>query len=94
MLYHLLRQGATLFLQLATDDFLQLQHLGSCGVKKREHGADLFHRIPSAKGTEAEGHQCSLGLAQEVPDFLWLVCPGLKVHLGPRVGFGGLMTNN
>jgi hypothetical protein len=38
-----LRQGATLYLQLATNNFLQLQHLGSYGVKKWERGADLLH---------------------------------------------------
>jgi hypothetical protein len=63
MLYHLLRQGMALCLQLAADDCLQLLHLGSCRVKTRECGGDLFDMIPGVEGTEAEGYQCSLGLA-------------------------------
>jgi hypothetical protein len=64
ILRHYLRQGAALCLQLATVDFLQLQHLGSCEVKKWECGADLLHRIPDVEGTEAKGHPCNLGLAE------------------------------
>jgi hypothetical protein len=72
ILHHCLRQGVALYLQLVVADFLQLQHLGSCGVKKWESGADLLHWIPGVEGTEVEGRECSLGLAQEVLDFLCL----------------------
>jgi hypothetical protein len=57
ILRHCLRQGTT------TTDFLQLQHLGSSGVKEWGHDADLLHKNPNMEGTEAKGHQCSLGLA-------------------------------
>jgi hypothetical protein len=44
----------TLCLQLAIANFLQLQHLGSYGVKKWERSTDLLHRIPGAEGTETK----------------------------------------
>jgi hypothetical protein len=85
ILCHCLHQGAALCLKLATNDFLQLQHLGSCKVKKWEHGTDVLHRIPDVEGNEAEGNQCSLGLAQQVPDFLCLTCSGYLELLQPAV---------
>jgi hypothetical protein len=77
--------------QLAADDFLQLQYLGSCRAKKWECGTDLFHRIPCEEVTEAAGHQCSLSLAQEVLDFLCLASPGYLELLQPAVSGSHLL---
>jgi hypothetical protein len=91
MLCHLLHLGATLCLQPAADGILQFQHLGSYIVKKWEHCADLLHRILGAEGNEAEGHQCCLGLAQEVIDFLCLTCLGCLELLQPATRGGKLL---
>jgi hypothetical protein len=74
VLCHHLCQSTTLRLQVLADGLLQLQYLGPCDVKQREHGAHLPNWVPGAEQTEAKGHQCSLGLAQKVPDFLCLDC--------------------
>jgi hypothetical protein len=63
MLCHRLHQSTTLRILLLTDDLLQLQHLGSCGIEQRERGTDLLYRILETEWTEAEGHHYSLGLA-------------------------------
>jgi hypothetical protein len=88
---HILRQGTTHCLQLATDDLLQLQHLGPSRVKQWKCGADLFHRIPGVEGTKAEGHQRSFSLAQKVLDHLCLTCPGCLELLQPSASDGQLL---
>jgi hypothetical protein len=69
-LHNCLHQDTTLHLESVTDGVLQLGHLDPSRVKKMKHGILLLHRDPRTKGTEAEGHQGSLNLAQEVPDSL------------------------
>jgi hypothetical protein len=91
ILCHCLREGTTLCLQVATDDLLHLQHLGSCGVNKWECDPDLLHRIPGAEASEVERHQCSLNLAWEVLDFLCLTCPGCQELLQPTVSGSQLL---
>jgi hypothetical protein len=68
-----------------------LQTSSTFRVKKWERGADLLHRIPDAEGTEVEGHQCNLNLAQEVPNFLYLTCPGCLELLLPAMSGSQLL---
>jgi hypothetical protein len=76
VLRYLLRQDATLDLQLVIDDLVQFLHLGPCGVKRWEHSAHLLYRFPRAEWTKAEGHQRSLSLDQKLPNLLRLDRPG------------------
>jgi hypothetical protein len=87
----MLSHGAAFLLQLATDDLLQLQHLGPSRVKQRECGADLFHWILGVEGAEVEGHQHSFGLAKKVPDSLRLACPSCLELLQLFVSAGQLL---
>jgi hypothetical protein len=70
VLRHLLRQDATLGLQLIADNILQPQHLGSGGLQHLEHIAHFSCRLPGTDRVETEGHQCCFSLAQEVLDLL------------------------
>jgi hypothetical protein len=67
-----LHQDVAHRLQLATDNMFQLRHFDASRIKQRDLGADFLHRDPGPERVEAKGHQCVLGLAQEVPDFLRL----------------------
>jgi hypothetical protein len=80
-----------LLLQSATDDLLQLGHLGTNRVKERKHDADLLCRKHRVDRAEAEGYQGGLGLAQEVPDSSCLTNPGCLELLQPLLSNGQLL---
>jgi hypothetical protein len=66
-------------------------YLGSSRVNQREHDANLLCQFPGVERTEAEGHQRSLCLAQEVSDLLRLTNLGYVELLQPFVSGGQIL---
>jgi hypothetical protein len=84
-------QSAALLLQAAADNLLQLGYLPPSQVKKREHDASLWCRVPILDRAEAEGCQSSVYLAHETPDALYFSSPRCLKILHPLLGDGQLM---